>query len=251
MLERRVAKAYTEDRLAPILDDGVRRERRTPRFDPAASTRSTMAPEADYDPNPYASPKSDAADTQSRASGGSDTLADEPIHVEGVLSPKELFRANTLANRTTPVGNTVGCLIVFATWLFPWMLLCADVPYAVVCMLIVLVGLGLILVYQGIHQLRAIKGLWRHGRGIFEPQQLLIAESGIRWSTYSGMAAYQWSAFSKCSCSDKVVLLHFEPAASTYFEPPSAFLVVPRTFFPSDADWDRFVRAVKEKLPAK
>jgi hypothetical protein len=35
------------------------------------------------------------------------------------------------------------------------------------------------------------------------------------------------------------------------YEPPQAFLLVPRAFFASQVEWDRFVRLVHEKLPAK
>lgn len=207
----------------------------------------------DDDFNPYASPEPEAPWARD---GGLHDLrfpaAGEVVRLEGVISPRDLFHANRLVNRSTP-SDAIGCAIVLLFMLLPWgfILSAWGVPNAMRWTCLAVLVLAAVLGNIAFSHARRMHRCWHRGRGIFGPQRIEIAVSGIRQETEAGLAVYQWTAFSKYVASNRVVLLEFDPPSAVFYEPPSAFLVIPRTFFTNDGEWIRFVNFVKAKLPQK
>jgi hypothetical protein len=82
-------------------------------------------------------------------------------------------------------------------------------------------------------------------------QQIEIFDEGIKHQTAVGTAVYRWAAFSKFTSSDRVVLVHFDPPVDILYQPPQAFLIIPSAFFADEAEWNRFLGIVQQKLPKK
>ncbi len=213
-----------------------------------------MQPPPEENFNPYASPKSEALLDGQDADDLGTLAAGEVIEIEGVLSPKDLFHACRLAQRGEPRDSFVGCAIIVVFVALPWAIVFSGVkmiPFAAawVCLL----GLAVIarVGYAAVRQARLIYRYWHAQRGIFRPQRIEITDSGVRQQTEAGLAAYRWTAFSKCASSERVLVLHFDPPATLVYDPPAAAMVIPRAFFTSDGQWEHVVRVVRKKLPEK
>ena len=212
-----------------------------------------MESQPDEPLNPYASPKSDLISGSGQWPEAPQALAQgEVLRLEGTISPKDLFHANSLTSRPGP-SDVFGCIILLFFMLLPWGVLLSMGIGPIGGLLTALFGLGLS-VFAGckaLGKLRQINRYWRHQRGVCQPQRVEVSDAEIRQQTETGWSVYRWSAFSRYTGSRRVVVLHFDPPGAFLYEPPQAFLLLPRTFFASQADWDRFVRLVHEKLSAK
>jgi hypothetical protein len=210
-----------------------------------------MEPQPNEPFDPHASPKREATGASDRDVAGREAPSQaEIIRIGGILSPKDLFAANKLAHRERPSDAIVVAAVFFAlslglgvtsavTHQSGWLGLAAI-------SLVVAIGIGL----EALYAARRIKRCWRQQRGIFRPQRVEITEEGIRQQTDGSSVAYRWNAFSKYAASKRVVILHFDPPEALMHS-MRGYLIIPRELFPSEGDWDRFVRLVQGKLPKK
>jgi hypothetical protein len=207
------------------------------------------------DLNPYASPKAEAPAGDGQGPDQPKTLgAGEVIRIEGVLSPKDLYHANRLLNKPTP-QTSIGCVVVILLVAsFFWFLVFnvehkVTTAWALLALLLLVpaVAIG----YVGLRQARRIRRYCDRQRGMCAGQRIEISDSELKQQSDTASALYQWTAFSTCTSSKRVVLLHFDPPAAMFYEPPFGFLIIPRAFFTSDAEWDCFLRLVREKLPKR
>jgi hypothetical protein len=216
--------------------------------DEGSPNLESMESQPDEPFNPYASPKSEVG---TGSSEGIEALAEgEVIRGQGTVSPRDLFLANKLTSRPGP-GDLLGCLVLLVFVLAPWGVLLSLSAGWLGGAVTALFGLG-IAVFVGVKALmktREIDGYWRRQRGVFQAQRIEISDAEIRLQSEAGWSVYRWSAFSKHTASVRVMVLHFDPPTAFLYEPPHAFLVIPRAFFAHQTDWDRFVRLVHEKLP--
>ena len=206
-----------------------------------------METQSDEPLNPYASPKTDAVPGSGEAL---EVLSQgEVIRAEGTLSPKDLFHANKLTSRPGP-GDFLGCLVLLVFVLLPWGVLLSLGAGWMGGALTALFGLGVaaLVGFKALLKRQEINRYWQHQRGVCQRQRIEISESEIRLQAESGWSVYRWSAFSRCTLSLRVVVLHFDPPTAFLYEPPHAFVLVPRAFFVHLGDWERFVRLVHQKL---
>ena len=174
----------------------------------------------------------------------------EVLRIQGVLSQKDLFGANKLMGKERPSD----ALSVASLFLF---LFLATFGAAITShfALMILAALFLALAtgfgYAGFRLVRRVDRYWRQQRGVFRFRQIEITEKGIRQQTKNSSAAYQWNVFAKYAATKRLVILHFDPPDGQMYYCAGGCLIIPREFFLSDTDWDRFVRLVRGKLPKK
>jgi hypothetical protein len=199
------------------------------------------------------------ASAQKDAAGGGDRdgpsreapAQSEAVRIEGTMLPKDLYGANKLAGKEKP-SNVLWAVGVFSALFFvacvasvasgefgPW--------FPAPLFLAVALGIG----GRALYSVRCVNRCWRQGRGVFRRQHVEITEEGIRQQMDDRWTAYRWSAFSKYAASRRVLILHFDPPDGWFLHTMRGYLIVPRQFFPSDAEWDRFVELVRSKLPRK
>ncbi|MHC4406610.1 MAG: YcxB family protein [Planctomycetota bacterium] len=212
-----------------------------------------MQPLPDEDFNPYASPSAEPSRRDGEAPDDSEgTGLTEGITVEGIVSPKDLVRGGDADSRSAP-QDAIGCALVLVFVFLPWGLLLATqgVPFALGGTLALVLILTLLIGHMAFRQARLLQRLWHARRGVFRPQRIEITNEGIRQETDEGVSAYRWTAFSRHAVAKRAILLHFEPPSTLFYDPPSSFVVIPRAFFASDAEWEVLLKLVKQKLPAK
>jgi hypothetical protein len=208
-------------------------------------------PSSHHQFNPYASPETggpEQAGVDARVPFGS------PVRIGGALTRKELYHAMKVGRGSSPGGTAVGCAVMALLWILPWgiLALVSKLAHSGVVLLTMLIG-GLIIgiTFDWIKQLRRLERHCRLRAGVFEAQNVVISDSQIEFTSQTSRAVHQWGAFSCYSRSDRVLLLHFDPPASTFYDPPAAFVIVPRSFFRDAGQWERFVEFIAARLPKK
>jgi hypothetical protein len=214
--------------------------------------RPTIEPQPNEPFDRHASPKRDAApgSDQDREAGEADSPG-EIIRIGGTISPKDLFSANKLTHQEKPSD----AIVVVAMFLLVSLGICvgavvtreSGLLFLAAMFLVVAIGLG----FSAFRSVRRLDQDWRQQRGIFRPQRIEITEEGIGQQMEDRSAAYRWNAFSKYAASKRVIILHFDPPDGWFMHSMRGYLVIPREFFPSDADWHRFLQLVQRKLPKR
>lgn len=199
------------------------------------------------------------ASAQNEAAGGGDRdgpsreapAQSEAIRVEGTMLPKDLFAANKLAGKERP--STVIWLVGTFSTLFLGICVASVVSgefealFLAAIFLALAIGIGLRAFYMD----RRVDRCWRQRRGIFRPQRIEITEEGVGQQMENCSTRYRWNAFSKYAASRRVLILHFDPPDVWFVHTMRGHLIIPRQFFSTDAEWERFVRLVQSKLPKK
>ncbi len=207
-----------------------------------------MEPDRDENPNPYVSPASPPRGQDPRR--WDPLVPGEVLRIQGVLSQKDLFGANKLLGKEKPSDALSAAsifLLLFLATLGPAVAIHFAIMLLAAFFLALAIGFG----YAGLRSARRIDRYWRQQRGVFRFQQIEITEEGIRQQTEDTSAAYQWDVFARYTASKRVMILHFDPPQGQMYYSARGCLIIPREFFLSDTDWDRFVRLVRGKLPKK
>ena len=205
-----------------------------------------MATERDENPNPYVSPASpprgrDRWDWEPLVPG-------EVLRVEGVLAPKDLFLANNLKAAQKPGDAITLAVVFFMIFLgtaIPAVIEQRGFVYLAAVFLALAIGFGSV----GFPAARRIDRYWRDKRGVFQFRQIEISEEGIRQQSEDSSAEYRWDVFGTYTATKRVVMLEFDPPEGYVYHFAFGQLLIPREFFLCDADWNRFVRLVRRKLP--
>ena len=207
-----------------------------------------MASERDANANPYVSPASPPRGQDPR--DWEPLVPGEVLRIQGVLSPKDLFAANKLRGKDKPSdGFSAASLFLF--FFLGTLGAAIGVHFAFIILVLIFLALALGFAYAALRAARRIDRYWRDQRGVFRPQQIEITEQGIRQQTEEISAAYRWNVFATHTASKRVVILDFDPPQGPWCHSTFGCLVIPREFFLCDADWDRFVRLVRRKLPKR
>ena len=207
-----------------------------------------MEPEYDENPNPYASPASPPGDQDPH--GWEPLVPGEVLRIEGVLAPKDLLHANQQKGQERP-ADRIHVAVVFLVLFLGTAVPAIGAPIGLALLSAFFLALAIGFGYAGLGAARRIRRYWRQRRGVFRFQRIEITEEGIRQQTEDGSAAYGWNVFATYTASKRVVILDFDPPEGQMYHSALGRLIIPRDFFLSDADWNRFVRLVRGKLPKR
>ena len=84
---------------------------------------------------------------------------------------------------------------------------------------------------------------WKRQEGPFGPYEVRVWEEGVEFIEQTSAAMIPWTAFSKLTQTDRVLLLHQDA--------PPVVRFIPRALFSSEEEWQALLRLVREKLPEK
>lgn len=104
-------------------------------------------------------------------------------------------------------------------------------------------GLAVLLVVGGLYMFRrmAIRQNFESNRALDKPITGTADEEGIELVSQYGQSRMPWSAYYQAKVSRNMVLL---------YQSTTQALFLPREFFASDSDWDRFVQIVRTSVKA-
>jgi len=86
----------------------------------------------------------------------------------------------------------------------------------------------------------ALRRQWKRQEGPFGPFRVRIREDIAEFAASTSTTTIPWTAFSKLTLTDRVLLL--------YESPPNVVRFIPRAFFATDEEWERLVEFVRQKL---
>jgi membrane protein implicated in regulation of membrane protease activity len=197
----------------------------------------------DLDPGPSTSkaasngPPGDAADEWR-------VRVPHPIRAKGSLSAEDLIGASELTGQMlSPVAVIV--VLVVVTPLVGGLFLLKEGLSTLT--LVIGVAVPIFVVVAVFFQCRLTRRrLNRTAEELEEsvgPMEFAITDEAFASKSKAAEWRRTWNGFSKWMRSDRVVLLY--PQSST------EYLVVPRSFFAGDDDWNLFLRLLESKLPRK
>jgi len=193
--------------------------------------------------NPYAPPRIETSENAEGAERTQEAAGDRPIAVaEGKLSRSEYLEACRLADRTPWWVAAAFVFVSLAAVLYVFLAIdggrlswrtlgaCALFGYAVVAA----------------YALRPAfrRRAWRRAASLREPVRREFSRSGLRAIGRDFQQQLRWSEFRGYRCSQGLVLLFLNRA-------PRMFLILPRSNFTGEEDWNRFVQLVEETLPER
>ena len=170
-----------------------------------------------------------------------DKLPPQAIVIEGCISKRDAREAFWLAIRPRKAIAVLGVGLIVVLFLLGVVQIIAEPrEYAgYVLTLITLVSSVSPVLLPRYQTWRAFK----NPRGLGGPHRRIVSAAGIESITPEAQTNFQWTVFSIYRRSQNVALICFAPGRKLFY-------VVPRAMFTSDADWQRFVELLEEKLPA-
>jgi hypothetical protein len=199
--------------------------------------------------NPYASPAEGvlAAGAGPGEPRGPAGLLGPPIKVQGVLAIEDYIGALALVAPKGQLRLRIGFVgvAVVALGLIAWIAVSPRVvvhPLVVVFLLFVVLMAPTALLNWSLRR-RMLRKQWRQRRGAFQDMETSVTDDGIERRFEVGEVRYLWSAFGAHRRSDRVLIL--------YCSHEDVVHCFARALFQGDDDWERFVRFVEYRFPAK
>ena len=171
-----------------------------------------------------------------------------PIAFRGSLTVPNAYAAISLAQ---PLGNKIAMWIIRAFWVAALVYLCWLTAYAyydgdynlarmalagVVLFLIpICVSIGREIWYR-----KRAEQLCKEGKLLYAPTEGEVDDNSIHSKTDVGEGTLNWSAFCGYRQSESVAVL--------YLHYPASYLIMARSKFSSDQDWDNFLQTASQKL---
>jgi hypothetical protein len=186
--------------------------------------------EQEQDPSAPTTLENASADTK---------ILDEPIRIEGNISPKDL---KIVAAATQ--HHRYWASVVFAFFIVAPLVIAATCfrdAYSMYVSFAVYFGVVAV-AWPTLYAIR-----WYRDRSVkdrFETashQKMVISEHGIETATNSSSETESWAAYSDYLLCEKGALLFFPPGDS--------YRLVPRSFFENESDWETFLRLLERELP--
>lgn len=193
----------------------------------------------EHDQNPYASPQAETAAAPILVPNRAPFGLERPIRAAGTIRRQDVRDGLRLV---IPGGHTPLMLLV-AALLLVWMI-ATDGPVEVFAhpLFPLLVTLVAIVVGAQLGVRSLLRRLAAEWCGAEIAPEFEFAEQTVRVKTASMESLRAWDAFSRCTISSRVALLHLHPA--------SEWLTLPRSLF-DPADWQAFLHLVRHKLPQR
>ncbi len=191
----------------------------------------------EHDQNPYASPRAETAAAPILVPNRAPFGLDRPIRAAGTIRRQDVRDGL----RLVIPGGRAALLLLIAALLLVWMI-ATDGPVEVFAHPLLPLLVTLVAIVGGAQMgvrslLRRLAAEWC---GAEIAPEFEFAEQTVRVKTASTESLRVWDAFSRCTISDRVALLHLHPA--------SEWLTLPRSLF-DPADWQAFLDLVRHKLP--